>query len=374
MKDITDFFKYFFNAENWPARWSCGKWSGFHGWLYILSDIAIWGAYFAIPIIIIIFIKNRKEKLPFKKVFWAFILFILACGTTHFVDAIMFWYPAYRLSAFLLLGTAIISWGTVYILIKILPEALNLKSAAQLEEIIEIRTTELKDSHKHQMKLNENLDHFVYSASHDLKSPINNIEGLILLLKEEIVNYDNPKSKKIVEKIDHSLLKVKSSIHSLTEILKVQREPYDDKEQLNFHDLLEEILIENEELIRVSKSQIIQDFNIETIYYSKRGMKSILYNLITNAVKYRSDKRIPIVKISTFTNNSKIILTVSDNGLGIDLEKHKIKLFSIFKRLHDHVEGSGIGLYIIKRIIEDAGGMIDVSSEIDKGTEFKIIF
>ncbi|HSZ87074.1 MAG TPA: hypothetical protein VK787_13670, partial [Puia sp.] len=116
MKDITDFFKYFFNAENWPARWSCGKWSGFHGWLYILSDIAIWGAYFAIPIIIIIFIKNRKEKLPFKKVFWAFILFILACGTTHFVDAIMFWYPAYRLSAFLLLGTAIISWGTVYIL------------------------------------------------------------------------------------------------------------------------------------------------------------------------------------------------------------------------------------------------------------------
>jgi chemotaxis family two-component system sensor kinase Cph1 len=374
MDDIIEFFKNIFRAESWPARWTCGRWTDFHGWLYIFSDLFIWAAYFAIPLIIAIFIHKRKQELPFLKVFWLFILFILACGATHLIDAIMFWYPAYRLNGFLLMGTAFISWATVYSLIKILPTALSLRSPAQLEEIIAIRTAELKESHEHQVKLNENLDHFVYSASHDLKSPINNIEGLITLLKEELVKYNDNTCTDILERIEGSLNRVKKSVSNLTDVLKVQRSPYDDKEELNFNELVKDILLENQELIRISNAIIIKDFQVNNIIYSRAGLKSILYNLITNAVKYRSEKRAPIVRIRTFLQNGKIVLTVEDNGLGIDLKKNKAKLFSIFKRLHDHVEGSGIGLYIIKRLIEDNHGTIEVESAIDKGTEFKITF
>ena len=281
MEDVIEFFQHFFLAENWPARWSCGRWTDFHGWLYILSDLAIWSAYFAIPIIIIVFVQKRKEELPFIKVFWLFILFILACGTTHLVDAIMFWYPAYRLSSFVLLGTAIISWATVLFLIKILPQAMNLKSPTQLEEIISERTVALEQSNKHQLKLNQDLDQFVYSASHDLKSPINNIEGLILLLKAELEEENSrDASVDLLNRIDNSISRVKKSINILTDVLKVQRNPYEDKAQVNFEEILSEILVENEELIRTAKATIAKDFAVSAIFYSRTGLKSILYNLI----------------------------------------------------------------------------------------------
>jgi chemotaxis family two-component system sensor kinase Cph1 len=373
MEDITEFFRNFFMAENWPARWSCGRWTGFHGWMYIVSDIAIWSAYFAIPIIILVVIQKRKEELPFIKILWLFILFILACGTTHLIDAIMFWYPAYRLSSFFLLGTAIISWITVYFLVKILPQALSLKSPAQLETIISERTFALEESINHQRVLNRDLDHFVYSASHDLKSPINNIEGLMTLLKEEIIQYDNKECIDVINRIDNSLSRVKKTINNLTDVLKVQRNPYEDRAQLNFEELLKEIVFENEELIRKANAIIETDFEIENIYYSQTGLKSILYNLVSNAVKYKSEKRRPLIKIKTFKRGADVVLTVEDNGLGMDIVKHREKVFGIFKRLNDTVEGSGIGLYIIKRLIEENGGTIDASSEVDKGSIFTII-
>jgi chemotaxis family two-component system sensor kinase Cph1 len=374
MEDIIDFFQNLLKAENWPARWSCGKWTGFHGWMYILSDLSIWAAYSAIPIIIIVFIQKRKEELPFIKVFWLFILFILACGTTHLIDAVMFWYPAYRLGSFFLFGTAIISWFTVISLVKILPEALSLKSPGQLEKIISERTLALENSNRHLKKLNEDLDNFIYSASHDLKSPINNIEGLVMLLKLELEKYHDPTCIDLLSKTDNSLFRVKKTINNLTDVLKVQRNPYEDKEQLRFDEILEEILAENEELVRASNATITKDFNIETIYYSRVGLKSIIYNLVSNAIKYRSDKRPPLIKLRTYSKDSKIVLTIEDNGQGIDLAKHREKVFGIFKRLNDTVEGSGIGLYIIKRLIEENGGSIDVTSEVNKGSEFKIIF
>lgn len=374
MEDIGEYFKNLFMAENWPARWSCGRWTSFHGWLYIVSDIAIWAAYFAIPFIIILFIQRRKHELPFLKIFWFFILFILACGTTHLFDAIMFWYPAYRLSSFLLLGTAIISWITVFVLIKILPEALKLKSPAQLERIIYNRTKELEESNRHQLSLNKNLDHFVYSASHDLKSPINNIEGIMFLLKTEIEPYSNPESIDLLNRIENSITRVKKTINSLTDVLKVQRNPYDDNEIISFEALLSEITIENESLIRTGKATITSTFDVQSINYSKTGLKSILYNLLTNAVKYRSENRPCKIEIKSFFQDQKIVLTIEDNGLGMDLIKHHDKVFGLFKRLHDHVDGTGIGLHIVKHLIEEKGGSINVYSEVDLGTTFKIIF
>lgn len=136
--DAAEFFSDIFSTQYWPARWNCGKWTDFHGWLYIISDLMIWAAYFAIPFLLFRLITKRTD-FPFPKIFWLFIAFILLCGATHLMDAVIFWWPAYRLSALLRFVTGTVSLFTVYALYKILPMVLNLRTAAQVEEEAEHR-------------------------------------------------------------------------------------------------------------------------------------------------------------------------------------------------------------------------------------------
>lgn len=104
---------------------------------------------------------------------------------------------------------------------------------------------------------------------------------------------------------------------------------------------------------------------------AQKNLRSILYNLLSNAVKYRSLEKVPQVHIETKIENGFIVISVKDNGIGI-AQNHIQKLFTMFKRFHTHVEGTGIGLYIIKRIVENAGGKIEVESIVNEGTTFKI--
>jgi len=127
MNQFTEFFKKLFDVSDWPPRWVCGVWSDFHGWLYIGSDVAIWLAYFIIPVILIWFVQ-KKPNVPFLPVFWLFGAFILLCGTTHFLDAIIFWWPGYRISALVKFLTALVSFITVFALIRDLPRVLSLSS------------------------------------------------------------------------------------------------------------------------------------------------------------------------------------------------------------------------------------------------------
>lgn len=126
MREVAEFFEELFNTSDWPPRWNCGEWSDFHGWFYILSDITIWLAYFIIPVIIIWYIQ-KKPNVPFLPVYWLFGAFIVLCGATHFLDALIFWWPGYRVSALVRFLTAIISFITIFALIKQLPKALALQ-------------------------------------------------------------------------------------------------------------------------------------------------------------------------------------------------------------------------------------------------------
>ncbi len=135
---IFDFFTKLLDTSDWPPRWYCGNWTDFHGWLYILSDIGIWAAYFAIPILLLTLLQKRSD-IPFHKIFFLFVAFILLCGLTHLMDAVVFWWPAYRLSALLRLATAIVSIFSVYVLYKTLPLIFNLRSVTDLEAEIEKR-------------------------------------------------------------------------------------------------------------------------------------------------------------------------------------------------------------------------------------------
>jgi len=132
MEQVIDFFANLFSSDDWPPRWFCGNWSPFHGWLYITSDIAIWLAYFVIPAIIIYFIQKR-QNIPFLPVFWLFGAFIILCGSTHLMDAVMFWWPGYRLSALLRVFTALVSLATAFALIRDLPKLIVVKPEDELK-------------------------------------------------------------------------------------------------------------------------------------------------------------------------------------------------------------------------------------------------
>lgn len=132
MEQLEDFITKLFLADDWPARWVCGEWSSFHGWLYITSDIAIWLAYFVIPAIIIFFIQKR-HNLPFLPVFWLFGAFIILCGSTHLIDALMFWWPGYRLSALVRVLTALVSLATAFVLIRDLPKLIEVQPEDKLK-------------------------------------------------------------------------------------------------------------------------------------------------------------------------------------------------------------------------------------------------
>lgn len=132
------FIYYIFQTSDFPPRWQCGRWTPLHGWLYILSDLAIWAAYLAIPCALGYFLARRKSP-PFPTTIALFVMFIFACGTTHLLDAVMFWWPAYRLSAVVRFATAVISWATVVALVPLVPKALSLRHPAELEQEIATR-------------------------------------------------------------------------------------------------------------------------------------------------------------------------------------------------------------------------------------------
>lgn len=135
-----DFWSKLLDTSDFPARWRCGQWTEAHGWLHILSDLGIWSAYFAIPCVLTYFALRRKD-LPFRTVFWLFGAFILLCGTTHLMEAAIFWWPAYRLAGLIKLLTAIVSWVTIFALIRVAPAAMAMRSPEELEREIAARQT-----------------------------------------------------------------------------------------------------------------------------------------------------------------------------------------------------------------------------------------
>ncbi|MFT2008126.1 sensor histidine kinase [Pontibacter sp. 13R65] len=247
--------------------------------------------------------------------------------------------------------------------------------AIDINEQVEIRR-EIELKNKQLLAINADLDNFVYSASHDLKAPISNIEGLMKVLVEYLPEETMATEvvQRLIKLIDNSVERFKRAVSDLTEVAKIQREAGEDVRLIDLREVLSEVQLDFESLIIESGARIELDIaQDDAIWFSAKNMRSVVYNLLSNALKYRSASRRLHICISVEVAPPYTVLTVTDNGLGIN-PKEKEKMFSMFKRLHDHVEGSGIGLYIVKRIVENAGGKIEVESTLGEGTTFKVFF
>nr|MDQ3393121.1 ATP-binding protein [Bacteroidota bacterium] len=249
--------------------------------------------------------------------------------------------------------------------------------AANNEELMaaneEIQTSLEDLSHVNQQLsiVNADMDNFIYTASHDLKAPIANIEGLVKVLAKQLSPDSKAHVGQILEFINSSIERFKNTLLNLTQVVKIQKEEHL-VESVNLLNIIEEIKMDLQLIISQSKATV-ENHNCEDIYvdFSQKNFKSVIYNLISNAIKYASPNRLPEVNIYCKKEGEYIIITVQDNGLGMDLN-HESKIFNMFKRLHNHVEGTGIGLYIVKKIIENNGGKIEVSSKLNEGSTFTV--
>jgi len=234
----------------------------------------------------------------------------------------------------------------------------------------------LKSKNEELVRINNDLDNFVYTASHDLKAPVANIEGLLNTLIVSLDEECEPEEEvdSIIKMIIDSIEKFKNVIVDLTEISSAQKSNINEIHICNFSEILEEIKISIYPLIKTSKTIINTNFSAcPDMMYSRKNLRSILYNLLSNAIKYRSPDRPCLITIRTEIQDKFIVLSVTDNGLGMRPESIS-QIFNMFKRFYTHVEGSGVGLYIVKKIVENSGGKIEVESVEGKGSTFKIYF
>ncbi|WP_114777693.1 CHASE domain-containing protein [Botryobacter ruber] len=251
--------------------------------------------------------------------------------------------------------------------------------AVEVTELVDARkklvftNEKLSQKNDELLRINDDLDSFVYTASHDLKSPIANMEGLVTLLRDILNGKLNEEDAQLLDMVASSINKLKQTIADLTEITKVQKDLQSSLEPLSFYEVLENVTGDINALLQETEATVTTDFEVPGIMYARKNLRSIIYNLVSNGIKYRSPDRTPQVHIRTFKQNDYVVLQVKDNGLGIkDEQLHK--LFAMFRRLHTHVEGTGIGLYIVKRIIENNGGRIEVTSKLGEGTTFTVYF
>ncbi|PKV75981.1 PAS domain-containing sensor histidine kinase [Pontibacter ramchanderi] len=266
--------------------------------------------------------------------------------------------------------------GVVVFALEVTEQVQARKAVEASEQQLQLANKEYDIANQQLIYINKDLDNFIYTASHDLKAPISNIEmlmsELLLELPEESLSRQEVKS--ILHMMQGSVSRLKRTIASLTDISRLKKEDLNKQERVQVADVVREVALDLEKVITEYDAHLETDIaNCSTKAFSERNLRSIVYNLLSNGIKYSHPQRKPHIKVSCRQEDGQHVLEVQDNGLGLSATQQG-KLFTMFKRFHDHVEGSGVGLYMVKRIVENAGGSIQVKSEVGTGTTFSVYF
>jgi signal transduction histidine kinase len=242
-----------------------------------------------------------------------------------------------------------------------------------LEEKVSERTQELQLALENIVKQNQDLAQFSYIVSHNLRAPVARIIGLVNIFNYEDTNCDF--NKQILQKlrdtsVDFTVIKDLTQIVAIRNSLDKTREYVDLEESL----AIAKNMLKSE--IQKSNAQITSDFYIvNSLFTVSSYVQDIFYHLLSNAIKYRKNGQELKIHCRTELINNYICLSVADDGIGIDLQNiDKYKIFGLYQRMHDHVEGKGMGLFLVKTQIESLNGMVDVQSQEGVGSVFKVYF
>ena len=363
MKQVFDFFRRIADTSDWPPRWYCGTWTDFHGWLYILSDLTIWLAYMAIPLILIRFIFIKKG-VPLSGVFWLFGAFILFCGLTHLIDAAMFWIPAYRINALIRFLTAVVSVATVFALMRYFNEAVGLRTSKEFDRELAYRQLAMQEL----TRSNQELQQFAYIASHDLQSPLKTISNYLSLLENKHSNQLDAEALRLIGVSTAAADRMRNLINDLLDFSRVGSDVA--LRQVDLRELVDEILEEQQAEIQATGA-VVDLGSLPTIMGHRTDLKQLFQNLISNALKYRRPTVAPRVSIQVTDEGHQYRFAIRDNGIGIDRQYFE-RVFQIFQRLHgrNQYSGTGIGLATCKKVIDIYGGQIWIDSTVGQGTTF----
>jgi len=219
---------------------------------------------------------------------------------------------------------------------------------------------------------NKRLLNFAHIASHNLRSHASNLQMILQVLSSSQSEEEKKFCMDSLEKISVSLSK---SISNLNDLMAVETELNKTKTPIAFKDVLANVTGTLSQQINDTKAIIDSDFSKgPVVEYVPAYIESIILNLVSNALKYRHPQRIPHIQLRSYFENGHTMFTIKDNGMGIDLTRHKDKLFRMHQTFHNHPDSRGIGLLITKNQVEAMGGTIDVESEPGTGTKFTIKF
>ncbi len=223
-------------------------------------------------------------------------------------------------------------------------------------------------------KAHSDIDRFInfsYRTSHDLKAPIDNLKSLLDMLDRDKLSgshYDT-----VLNNAKTSVSKLGRTVNALNEFNRVRENLGTEKEVLSFEATLKEVASNLLTQIKEANATIRKDFsNCPDVFYPKPHLKSILQNLLSNAVKYRNPDNKLVIDFKTMRVNGHTILIIRDNGLGFDSIKHSDEIMKPFVRLHQHTPGTGLGMHIIKTILDYHKGSIKIESEPKKGAKFTL--
>lgn len=379
-KLITN-LKSVFDTSAYQPRWNSQHWNYLDGWLLVTSEIAM-GIAFALAAMMALYCLAKRKKVSHSFLWWFTFAFLLICAICGGLEAIIFWWPAYRLTALVRLAGALIAIGVLLLLIPVLSKLLKLRSATELEqEIAQRRRTELELRKVHSelegvielrtaqlAAKNEEMEHFLNAVTHDLKSPVSTCMGLAGLLRDDIKSQRYEELTDTVNRMDRSIARMRRLIENLLHLSRIGRVP------LNIVDVdplpLVQAVVEDLELrIRAARVTVVLKDPLPMCRADMVWLTEIFENLVNNAIKYGSDNPNPVITIGSRTTAGECQYFVRDNGRGIDPAYHA-KILQPFQRLRTDKDGSGIGLTIVQRIVKMHGGRIWIESLPGEGACF----
>ena len=364
---LAGFFGHLFDTSSYPARWNCGHWTEVEGWLHIVSDLAIFLAYFAIPIALVYFVCKRKD-IPFNGIFFLFAAFILCCGTGHLLEAIIFYAPIYRIAGLLKLATAVVSWFTVMVLWRLVPKALELPALASKIEVVQ--------------KADAAKTEFLANMSHEIRTPMTAILGYADLLAEEATGLGVDREKRLeavrtIQRNGEHLLGIINDILDLSKIeagkLSVVPAPASPAS------IIEEVmgLLRVRSLAKGLELRVRYETPLPvSIQTDAIRLRQILMNLVGNAIKFTDAGEVELIVRLVAQDAPHLEFDVVDSGVGMSAEL-QARLFQPFTQADTSATrrfgGTGLGLVISKRLAELLGGEVTIiESVIGKGSRFRL--
>ncbi len=347
-------------VSDYMAHGFCFSWEPALVWLHVASDILTGLAYYAITFAMAYFVYKRRD-LPFVTVFLFFALFIMACGTTHFFAAYTVYVPDYWPEGYVKAFTAVVSLVAAALFIPKIPVAIEMPSLAKTLKNLQIVSAEQKRTEEElNLKVAE-LERFAYTVSHDLKSPIITIKGFVGALEKDLVKGHYGRMGGDLKRVSDAADKMNDLLCDLLELSTIGH-------VVNTQEIVDMNLIVNTALAQLAGPLNTLNLNVEVqpdlpaVLCDRQRMAEVVQNLVENAIKYMGDQAKPHIQVGMRDEKGAHVFFVRDNGIGID-EKYHQTIFGLFNKLDNKSGGTGVGLALVKRIIEAHGGLVWVESE-----------